>query len=138
YFDYLPQDATGYFCLKKILILVIKSLIMRPIAFISFFILIFLQIPPVFCQQKNASKSQSKPMNVLFIATDDMRADLQVYGHELAKTPNLDKFAKEGVMFERAYCQYPLCGPSRASLLTGRRPTTSGLYGNREWYGASF
>ncbi|WP_190302383.1 sulfatase [Sphingobacterium litopenaei] len=111
---------------------------MRPIAFISFFIFIFLQIPPIFGQQKKASKSQSKPMNVLFIATDDMRADLQVYGHELAKTPNLDKFAKEGVMFERAYCQYPLCGPSRASLLTGRRPTTSGLYGNREWYGASF
>jgi arylsulfatase A-like enzyme len=82
-------------------------------------------------------QAQTKPMNVLFIAADDMRADIQSYGHPLAKTPNLDKLAQEGVLFERAYCQYPLCGPSRASLLTGRKPTTSGLYGNREWFGAS-
>lgn len=89
-------------------------------------------------QLQAQSKSTDKPMNVLFIATDDMRTDLQSYGHAHAKTPNIDKLARESVLFERAYCQYPLCGPSRASLLTGRKPTTSGLYGNREWYGASF
>lgn len=77
-------------------------------------------------------------MNVLFLISDDMRAELNSYGSKLAKTPNLDKLAHAGVMFERAYCQYPLCGPSRASLLTGRRPTTSGLYSNREWFGATF
>ncbi len=88
--------------------------------------------------QNRAKAKEGSIMNVLFIAADDMRTDIQVYGHAVAKTPNLDKLAKQGVLFERAYCQYPLCGPSRASLLTGRRPTTSGLYGNREWFGASF
>lgn len=91
-----------------------------------------------YAQKKATTTKPQAPMNVLFIATDDMRTDIQAYGNTVAKTPNLDKLAKEGVLFERAYCQYPLCGPSRASLLTGRRPTTSGLYGNREWYGASF
>ncbi|MDR0352859.1 MAG: sulfatase [Opitutaceae bacterium] len=80
----------------------------------------------------------SRPMNVLFLVADDLRAELAIYGSPKARTPNLDKLARQGVRFERAYCQYPLCGPSRASILTGRRPTTSGLYGNREWFGASF
>lgn len=79
-----------------------------------------------------------KPMNVLFLISDDMRAELGVYGSVLARTPNLDKLASQGVRFEHAYCQYPLSGPSRASLLTGRRPTTSGLYSNREWFGATY
>jgi iduronate 2-sulfatase len=111
---------------------------MKSTTFISIIIFSIFQFYNAFAQNKKADNTTKKPMNVLFIATDDMRADLQVYGHQIAKTPNLDKLAKDGVMFERAYCQYPLCGPSRASLLTGRRPTTSGLYGNREWYGASF
>ena len=87
--------------------------------------------------QSSANPDAGK-MNILFIASDDMRTELGVYGSSMVKTPNLDKLASQGVRFERAYCQYPLSGPSRASLLTGRRPTTSGLYGNREWYGASF
>lgn len=78
------------------------------------------------------------PMNVLFLISDDMRAELNAYGSQMARTPNLDKLALQGVRFERAYCQYPLSGPSRSSLLTGRRPTTSGLYGNTEWFGATF
>jgi arylsulfatase A-like enzyme len=77
-------------------------------------------------------------MNVLFLISDDMRTELHAYGSRLARTPNLDKLASQGVRFDRAYCQYPLSGPSRASLLTGRRPTTSKLYGNREWFGASY
>jgi arylsulfatase A-like enzyme len=81
---------------------------------------------------------KQKPMNVLFLISDDMRAELNVYGSALAQTPNLDQLARQGVRFEHAYCQYPLSGPSRASLLTGRRPVTSGLYGNREWFGATF
>jgi arylsulfatase A-like enzyme len=84
-----------------------------------------------------APASTPRPMNVLFLAADDMRAELAIYGSPKAKTPNLDRLARQGVRFERAYCQYPLCGPSRASILTGRRPTTSGLYGNREWFGAT-
>ena len=82
--------------------------------------------------------AQEKPMNVLFLISDDMRTELGVYGSAMALTPNLDRLAAEGVRFERAYCQYPLSGPSRASLLTGRRPTTSKLYSNREWFGATY
>jgi arylsulfatase A-like enzyme len=87
---------------------------------------------------QGASRSKEKPMNVLFLISDDMRAELNIYGSQLARTPNLDRLARQGVRFEHAYCQYPLSGPSRASILTGRRPTTSMLYGNREFFGATY
>ncbi|QDV53635.1 Choline-sulfatase [Gimesia fumaroli] len=60
--------------------------------------------------------------NVLFIAADDLRCDLACYGHPLVKTPHLDQLAVQGVLFKQAYCQQALCNPSRASLMTGRRP----------------
>jgi arylsulfatase A-like enzyme len=69
--------------------------------------------------------------NVLFLISDDLRAELGSYGG-LAKTPNLDALASKGVRFERAYCQYPLCNPSRASMLTGHYPITTGVIGNRD------
>jgi iduronate 2-sulfatase len=67
--------------------------------------------------------------NVLFIMTDDFRPELGCYG-SLAITPNMDRLARRGVRFERAYCQQAVCNPSRSSMLTGLRPDTLGLWNN--------
>ncbi|MFN3650746.1 MAG: sulfatase [Armatimonadota bacterium] len=66
--------------------------------------------------------------NVLFITVDDLRPQLGSYGDPLAKTPNIDRLAKEGLLFERAYVQQAVCSPSRTSVLTGRRPDTTRVY----------
>jgi iduronate 2-sulfatase len=81
-----------------------------------------------------ASVEKQKPAkrNVLWIMSDDMAAELSCYGSlARAKTPHLDRLASEGVRFDRNYCQFPLCNPSRSSLLTGRKPAVAGVLGNR-------
>jgi len=66
--------------------------------------------------------AQDNRPNVIFIAIDDLRPELGCYESRHIQSPNIDTFAKQGIVFERAYCQVPVCGPSRASLLTVIRP----------------
>lgn len=76
------------------------------------------------------SGAAERRTNVLFIMSDDLANVLGCYGDPQIKTPNIDKLAARGVKFERAYCAYPLCGPSRNSLLTGLYPNSTGIHGN--------
>ncbi len=76
--------------------------------------------------------SFSAPPNVLFLISDDLNNYLGCYGDPRAKTPNIDKLAARGVKFERSYCTFPLCGPSRNSMLTGLYPNSTGILANAQ------
>ncbi|MBM3966617.1 MAG: sulfatase [Planctomycetes bacterium] len=88
---------------------------------------VLVAVPSVAWPFQNRSQ---QPRNVLFIISDDLNNRLGCYGDPLAKTPNLDKLAARGVRFDRAYCTFPLCGPSRNAIMTGLYPNSNGILQN--------
>lgn len=80
-----------------------------------------------------ATVAHADKPNVLFIAVDDLRPQLNCYGKSQIHSPNIDRLAKRGVLFERAYCMVPTCGASRASMMTGIRPLRDRFVGYRAW-----
>jgi len=79
---------------------------------------------------------ETKPPNILFIISDDLQACMGCYGNTQCKTPNIDRLAANGVIFENAYCQYPVCGASRASLMSGLYPHRTRMLGNSKVLGS--
>lgn len=75
-----------------------------------------------------ASAEPSNKPNVLFVVFDDLNNRLGCYGDPVAKSPNLDRLASHGTVFTRNFCQQPICGPSRASFMSGRRPDSLGIW----------
>lgn len=98
-----------------------KRLRLERILYLSLFVVLFVTI--------DVAKAADSP-NVLFIISDDLNCYLGCYGDKKVKTPNIDRLANQGVLFERAYCQFAVCNASRASFMTGLRPDRTGVYDN--------
>lgn len=101
-----------------LLLLIIASLSLSQLAFST---------PP-----EDDTKSSTEKPNIVLITADDLFVDIGCYGNDRIQTPNLDRLAERGVVFEHAYANYPLCGPSRNSLMSGRYAEDTGLNGLRE------
>jgi iduronate 2-sulfatase len=78
--------------------------------------------------RRSAEGAKAGKPNVLLIMADDLNNDMGAFGHPIVKTPSLNRLASRGVRFDRAYNQFPLCSPSRVSMMTGLRPDTTRIY----------
>jgi arylsulfatase A-like enzyme len=96
--------------------------------------IILLALVPNASQTSSQTPKPRARYNVLFIISDDLRPTLGCYGNPIVKTPNIDALAARGTRFDRAYAQFPLCNPSRSSLLSGRYPTRSGVMDNNSYF----
>jgi arylsulfatase A-like enzyme len=90
-------------------------------------------VPSILAGCRGSTPSHDRP-NVLFIYADDLRPELGCYGSTRMRSPNIDRLAGWGTLFERSYCQFAMCGPSRASMITGQRPDTLGVGGQKAFY----
>lgn len=94
-------------------------------------VLVFLLAQTGQVQASDGDRHQEKKLNVLLIIADDLSANaLGCYGNTVCKTPHLDQLASRGMLFERAYCQFPVCGPSRAAMMSGLYCQSIGVLGN--------
>jgi iduronate 2-sulfatase len=88
---------------------------------------------PLYAVFSLCSVAFAAPLNVLFIAVDDLRPELGCYGADHMHTPHLDRLARQGMIFDRAYCQVAVCNPSRSSVLSGSRPDSTGIFDNQHF-----
>jgi arylsulfatase A-like enzyme len=86
---------------------------------------------PILTALLSFTAAQAEKPNVLFIIVDDLMKQVELYGNETIKTPELNKLAAEAMLFDCAYCQYPLCGPSRAAMMMSKYPNKSGITWNQ-------
>lgn len=95
----------------------------RPLSLLVLFALVVAFSSP-------STAADKPPLNVLMIVSDDLNCDLGCYGHPLVHSPHIDRLAARGVRFEQAYCQYPVCNPSRSSFMTSLYPEQTGVLSN--------
>ena len=112
-----------------------KASIVKP-ALSLLLVAILLSALPTRSPNASATPPAKPRYNVLFVISDDLRPELGCYGNSIIKTPNVDALAGRGTRFDRAYAQFPLCNPSRSSMLNGRYPTQTGVMDNNTYFRA--
>jgi iduronate 2-sulfatase len=113
-----------------------KRFLMRLTLAVYIFALLSSSAAPLPSSRQVAAVAPAPKYNVLFLISDDLRPVLGAYGNKIIKTPNIDALAARGTRFDHAYAQFPLCNPSRSSLLNGRYPTQTGIMDNNTYFRA--